>query len=259
LFLRHNSKKLRGKINYICVGGSILDIEKYTLNAEKYLEYRTEYPKEFIDYLYENVGLSKNSIIADIGSGTGKLSKQLLLNGSYVYCVEPNHDMRRVAEKDLSKFSNFKSISGTAENTTLQNSSVDFITVGTAFHWFDMEQFKKECQRILGPNGKVILVWISRPVNRNEKFEINYNGYSGGKEEKPELISPFFQNKNFEYKIFQEKAAYDKAAFMGRALSTFDKLKDSKYIEELSNLFDNHMVNETITITLYTRSFVGEI
>jgi ubiquinone/menaquinone biosynthesis C-methylase UbiE len=167
--------------------------------------------------------------------------------------------MRRVAEKDLSKFSNFRSINGTAEDTTLHNSSVDFITVGTAFHWFDMEEFKKECQRILRPNGKVILVWISRPVNRNINFEINFNGLSGGKEETPEMIAPFFKNSNFEYKIFQETSSYTKDTFIGRALSTFDKLTDAKYIDELSNLFDSHKVNETITITLYTRSLVGEV
>lgn len=236
-----------------------MDYVKYTFNAEKYSKYRTEYPKEFIDYLYENVGLSNNSIIADIGSGTGKLSNLLLLKGSLVYSVEPNDDMRKVAEKDLSKFSNFTSINGTAENTTLQNSSVDFITVGTAFHWFNMEEFKKECQRILKPNGKVILVWISRPVNRNKNFEINFNGLSGGKEENPELISPFFKNDNFEYKVFQETSTYTKDTFIGRALSTFDKLTDIKYIDELSILFDNHKVNETIMITLYTRSFVGEV
>lgn len=236
-----------------------MDYVKYTFNAEKYSKYRTEYPKEFIDYLYENVGLNNNSIIADIGSGTGKLSKQLLLKGSQVYSVEPNDDMRRVAEKDLSKFSNFIPINGTAENTTLQNSSVDFITVGTAFHWFDMEQFKKECQRILRPNGKVILVWISRPVNWTKNFEINYNGLSGGREEKPELISPFFNDNNCEYKIFDEASSYTKDTFIGRALSTYDKLTDIKYIDELSSLFDNHKVNEKIMITLYTRSFVGGV
>jgi ubiquinone/menaquinone biosynthesis C-methylase UbiE len=240
-------------------GENIMDYEKYTSNAEKYSKYRTEYPKEFIDYLYENIELSNDSIIADIGSGTGKLSCKLLLKGSQVYSVEPNDDMRRVAQNDLSRFSKFVSIKGTAENTTLQNSSVDFITVGTAFHWFDMDQFKKECKRILKPNGKVILVWISRPVNRNKNFEINFNGLSGGKEENPELIAPFFNNNNFEYKIFKETSPYTKDIFIGRALSTFDKLTDKKYISELSSLFDNNKENETIAITLYTRSFVGEV
>lgn len=108
-----------------------MDYEKYTSNADKYSKYRTEYPKEFIDYLYENIGFSNDSIIADIGSGTGKLSGKLLLKGSQVYSVEPNDDMRRVAQNDLSRFSKFISINGTAENTTLQNSSVDFITIYT--------------------------------------------------------------------------------------------------------------------------------
>lgn len=227
--------------------------------AERYAKYRTEYAKEFVNYLYENVGLSDNSLIADIGSGTGKLSKQLLLRGSRVCSVEPNDGMRGVAEKELSRFTKFLSINGTAESTTLQDSSVDFVTVGTAFHWFDMAQFKKECQRILRPNGKVILTWISRPVNRNTNFEINFNGLSGGKEESPELIAPFFKNNSFEYKIFQETISYTKEAFIGRALSAFDKLTDSKHIDELSSLFDNHKVDETISITLYTRSFVGQV
>lgn len=57
-----------------------MDYAKYTFNAEKYSKYRTEYPKEFIEYLYERVGLNNNSVIADIGSGTGKLSNQLLIS-----------------------------------------------------------------------------------------------------------------------------------------------------------------------------------
>ena len=43
-----------------------------------YSQYRPDYPMEFIDYLYYDVGIYKNSIIADIGSGTGILTKQLL-------------------------------------------------------------------------------------------------------------------------------------------------------------------------------------
>ena len=84
-------------------------------------------------------------------------------------------------------------------------------------------------------------------------------GLSGGKEEKPELISPFFKDNNFEYKIFEEASSYTKDTFIGRVLSTYDKLTDKKYIDELSSLFDNHRVNENIMITLYTRSFVGEV
>ena len=52
---------------------------------------------------------------------------------------------------------------------------------------------------------------------------------------------------------------YEDDMFDGRALSTYDKLTDIKYIDELSSLFDNHKINEKIMITLYTRSFVGGV
>jgi len=84
--------------------------ERFSNKADIYKKYRPSYPKELIDYLYSQVGFRQDSIIADIGSGTGILSCLLLERGSLVYCVEPNADMRKVAEKDLSGFKNFTSI-----------------------------------------------------------------------------------------------------------------------------------------------------
>jgi 2-polyprenyl-3-methyl-5-hydroxy-6-metoxy-1,4-benzoquinol methylase len=68
--------------------------------------------------LFEQVGITKNLSIADIGSGTGKLSNQLLLQGNKVYWVDPNHTMRKTAEMNLSEFQNYVSINGTAEHTS---------------------------------------------------------------------------------------------------------------------------------------------
>ncbi|MDE5995582.1 MAG: class I SAM-dependent methyltransferase [Eubacterium sp.] len=110
--------------------------------AEVYTRGRPSYPKELIDELYTHYGVSSNSVIADIGSGTGKLSKQLLDKGSTVYAVEPNDDMRSIAENELSEYSKFISVSGNAEDTLLPDHSVDFITVAQAFHWFDIKKFR---------------------------------------------------------------------------------------------------------------------
>lgn len=71
------------------------------------------------------------------------------------------------AEEKLSENKNFTSIYGTDSNTNLPDQSVDFITAAQAFHWFDAETFKKECKRILKPNGKVIIVYnsvMSKPL-----------------------------------------------------------------------------------------------
>jgi tRNA A58 N-methylase Trm61 len=88
-------------------------------NAKEYVKSKNDYyPHEFIRYLYEQVGITKGSSIADIGSGTGKLSNQLLLQGNKVYWVEPYHAMRKTAEKNLLEFQNYVSINGTAEHTS---------------------------------------------------------------------------------------------------------------------------------------------
>ena len=116
---------------------------KFNQKANAYTIGRPTYSNAFIDMLYSKQGFNSQSIIADIGSGTGILSKQLLDKGSIVYAVEPNNDMRINAENQLKSFKNFYSVSGTAEHTTLENNSVDFITVAQAFHWFDTKLLRK--------------------------------------------------------------------------------------------------------------------
>ena len=139
--------------------------EKFTGKADIYKKFRSSYPRELIEYLYSEMGFCKASVIADIGSGTGIFSRLLLEKGSQVYCVEPNDDMRRVAENDLGDidgFKNFISIKAPAENSGLQEGSIDFVTSAQAFHWFDIGLFKSECRRILKSDGKVVLVWNIR-------------------------------------------------------------------------------------------------
>lgn len=139
-------------------------IESFTKTVQYYLKYRPSYPIEIIDLLVSECGLSKKSVIADIGSGTGFLAKLFLDYGSRVYCVEPNQAMREAGEDYLAQYPQFYSISGTAEATHLKNTSMDFITVGTAFHWFDVKKTKQEFQRIGKPKAWVVLVWNVRDV-----------------------------------------------------------------------------------------------
>lgn len=56
--------------------------------AMVYNQGRPSYPQSLIDELYTHYGVSCDSIIADIGSGTGKLTKLLLDKGSTVYSLQ---------------------------------------------------------------------------------------------------------------------------------------------------------------------------
>jgi SAM-dependent methyltransferase len=140
-------------------------VSRFSTRVEDYAKFRPGYPPEILELLKRECGLNPSSIIADIGSGTGILSELFLKNGNEVQGIEPNPVMRKTAEPLLSPYSNFVSVPGSAEDTTLGSDSVDFITAGQAFHWFKRDEAKTEFARILRPNGWVVLLWNERRTN----------------------------------------------------------------------------------------------
>ena len=149
---------------------SNMDYNRFTSKADLYDKFRPKYSEEFIDYIYKYLGISDNTIVADIGAGTGILSEEFLKRGSSVICVEPNKKMLEQAKYKLQQFKKVAFINATAENTSIINSSVNIVTVGQAFHWFDKKAFLKECRRILIENGFVVLAWnisdSNDPINK---------------------------------------------------------------------------------------------
>jgi ubiquinone/menaquinone biosynthesis C-methylase UbiE len=135
---------------------------RFSNRAQYYDAYRPRYPDTLLGFLTNQLGFSKRSVVADVGSGTGILTELLLRNGNPVFAVEPNRDMREIAEARLSRYSRFTSVDGSAESTTLRNMSVDFITAAQSFHWFRSKETKEEFCRILRKDGWVVTVWNTR-------------------------------------------------------------------------------------------------
>ena len=247
--------------------------ENFTDKANIYAKYRPSYPNEYIEYLLSANELNENQIVADIGSGTGIFSRQLLENDLHVIGVEPNDDMRKMAEQSLKRYPRFQSIKATAEHTTLKENSVDLVTVAQAFHWFNKEAFKIECQRILKQKAHVALVWNSRdgtsPIIKEnadicQKTCPNFKGFSGGIEETPEMFNSFFKDGKYEFKEYQNDLLFDYEGFLGRNLSDSyaPKKNDKEYknfIFLLSELFEKYSKNGKILIPNLTRSYLGNV
>jgi ubiquinone/menaquinone biosynthesis C-methylase UbiE len=237
-----------------------------------YAKGRPAYADTFIDELYKKYGLSDKSIIADVGSGTGKFAKQIIEQGSFVYCVEPNEDMRNQAIQDLRKYSNYTLVGGDAANTNLQDHSVDFVTAAQAFHWFDVVLFKHECRRILKPGGKVFLIWNMRDMdsklNQNcyetyKKYCPKFNGFSRGLQRNDEKIKSFFDH-TYEVVEYDNPLCYDKDTFLNRSLSSSYSLKkqDINYGEFVNNLeliFDEYANDGFITMSNKTDVYIGMV
>lgn len=137
-------------------------VSRFSDRVEDYVRFRPHYPKELIPLLRQEIGLGTSWTVADIGSGTGISSERFLENGNIVHAIEPNADMRGAAEQMLTRYPGFKSMDGTAEATGLPPRSVDLVIAGQAFHWFDAARTRTEFQRILRPDGWIVLFWNSR-------------------------------------------------------------------------------------------------
>lgn len=135
---------------------------RFDNRVANYAAYRPGYPRAFVEFMRDELGLTAASVVADVGSGTGILAGMLLGEGCRVFAVEPNAAMRAAAEATLGTDPNFVSVAGTAEATTLGDTSVDFATAAQAFHWFDAERARAEFRRILKPRGWAVVVWNNR-------------------------------------------------------------------------------------------------
>src|SRR5277367_6239695 len=71
----------------------------YTDRAEHY-DKRADYSKVVVETLLQTIGAVPSKPVADIGAGTGKLTKLLALNGLTVRAVEPNDAMMAIGIKN---------------------------------------------------------------------------------------------------------------------------------------------------------------
>jgi SAM-dependent methyltransferase len=143
--------------------------ERFTGRVADYERYRLRYPLAVLGMLRERCDLSAASVVADVGAGTGMLAELFLENGNRVIAVEPNAEMREACERRREQYPGLRVVGAAAEATTLENASVDFISVGRAWHWFDREQAVLEFRRILRPGGWLVLVTNRRDKDHSEE------------------------------------------------------------------------------------------
>lgn len=249
--------------------------EKFSGKAEIYKKFRPSYSQELIDYLCSELGFCSKSAVADIGSGTGIFSRLLLELGSTVYGVEPNEDMRAIAEKDFCSSNNFNfiSINATAENTGLKEKSIDFVTTAQAFHWFDIPQFKKECKRILKNNAKVALILNTRD-NTSEIMQLDYTARKKYAVDLMRLdakyisdnLGNFFLDGKYEELTFKNDLFLDRDSYIGmtlsRSYSPRESLNPNLYyglIKELNRIFDEFNINGKICFPQFTKAYIGQV
>lgn len=231
---------------------------------------RPRYPHEFFEFL-ESLGF-RGKTAADIGSGGGIMSEGLLNLDCIVYGIEPNDDMRCIAENKFNGNERFISVNAAAENTGLAGLSIDFAVCAQSFHWFNTMKFKNECRRIIKNDGKVFLIWNLRDetnavIKANERLCAEYcpqfKGFSGGVDKINEKVSLFFEG---EYKTirYENSLMYDKRQFTCRNLSSSyaPKQEDSNYRaykQALERFFEAHSQNGILRFPNQAVVYYGKV
>ena len=181
----------------------------------KFYHSRPTYPTACIDYLIQKYDLNENSVIADVGAGTGILSIPFLERGMTVFSIEPNDDMFEELSKGLLQYKKSTCFHNTAENTGLADRSCDLIVVGSALHWFDIEKFKPECKRIL-KKDQVAVLSIYSWMNSAKKLLSRPDYIDKHAETAKKFFAPLKVNEmQFEYEL-----DYDCERFVNNMLST---------------------------------------
>lgn len=134
----------------------IPNLDRFSGFADVYDRYRPHPPAILADILTQLAGTGRPVLIADLGSGTGLSTALWLGRADEVVGVEPNADMRAVAEgrlADQAAGTTVRIVDGVSSDTGLPDASADIVTVSQALHWMEPESTFREVARILRPGG----------------------------------------------------------------------------------------------------------
>ena len=247
---------------------------RFSNRVEHYVRWRPSYPDGVVTELVRACGLDRDWKIADVGSGPGNLARLFLDFGAAVIGVEPNREMREAGDRLLSSQTTFRSVDGTAEATTLPDASVDLVTAGQAFHWFDVSKARREFARILRGDRWVALIWNDRPAAATP-FLVDYEALLRRRSPEylavrhqdrvnDEIIETFFTPSGFHRVSLPYEQVLDFAGIRGRLLSSSYAPAEGEpghetMLAELDRIFYRHQDAGVVHFLYDTRVYVGRL
>jgi ubiquinone/menaquinone biosynthesis C-methylase UbiE len=246
--------------------------ERFSDRVENYVKYRPHYPQAIIPCLEQEAGLKPESVVADIGTGTGISSLLFLEYGNKVFGVEPNTAMRTMADQLRQRYPNFSTVAGTAERTLLPDDCADLIVAGQAFHWFSQGAAQAEFRRIGHKDAYVALMWNERRTDSEfeREYELLIAQYAIDYKETshrnigPAQLALFFSPSSYKEHTFRNAQMFDFSGLKGRLLSSSyapqeDHPSHKPMIHRLEEIFERHKQQGMIKFHYNTRLYIGKL
>ncbi|MCP3979186.1 MAG: class I SAM-dependent methyltransferase [bacterium] len=244
---------------------------RFTDRVESYVRYRPDYPTAVLGRLEQHGCLPAESVVADVGSGTGIFSRLFLEAGHRVIGIEPNRAMREAGDRFLAENgAAFRSVDGRAEDTSLDDAEVDLVVAAQAYHWFDPQRARAEFLRILRPPGRCALVWNERRTDTPfleayEELLVEFGTDYGVVDHRridDDAVVEFFGHGDIHCETLGNVQRLDRDALRGRVLSSSyapgpGRPRHEAMLAALQELFDAHQVDGRVAIDYDVRLYDG--
>lgn len=136
----------------------------FSADAVSYANFRPTYPDAIFRFLASIA--HEHRAAWDAGCGNGQAALKLAQHFDHVFATD-------VSAQQLKEAPRHERISyhvARAEQSLLESSSIDLITVAQAYHWFDEAAFTEEVMRVTKKNG-VLALWCYGLVTISETID----------------------------------------------------------------------------------------
>jgi ubiquinone/menaquinone biosynthesis C-methylase UbiE len=246
---------------------------RFTGLAESYARCRPTYPQAALDFILAHCDLGPGSLVVDVGCGTGISSRLFAAREPRVLGVEPNDEMRCLAEATPPPPGVPPPVyrKGRAEETGLADRSANAVLAAQAFHWFEPEASFREFRRILKPRGWVVLMWNEHDLGDpfTAAFDaLVFSAPEAASVEVPRrqsgevlLVSPRFVEA--ERRVFANEQTLDEDGLLGRAFSASyaprEEAAAQVFAAKLREVFRRFQRNALVVLRYETSVYVARL
>ncbi len=139
------------------------EANRFQSAAAHYLAGRPPYPRALIERTADLIGLTRADRVLDLGCGPAQLALAFAPRVLGVVAMDPEPAMLQIARAAAASVPNVEVVEGRSENLGPALGVFKAVVIGRAFHWMDRARTLADLDRLITPDGAVVLIGDDHP------------------------------------------------------------------------------------------------